>query len=84
TMVTPGQTQAFNPARSLFRGIGFEPDWLAALPDSAVPRFAEMVGRIAARCGYGLDPSRQRPALPVRVGRDWEHMLTSATTGKAG
>ncbi|SNT09388.1 MULTISPECIES: hypothetical protein [unclassified Azospirillum] len=82
TMVTPGQTQAFNPARCLFREVGMDPDWLSALPDAVVLRFADMVGRFAASCGYGLGGARHSPPVGTRSGRDWDGLLQSAATAR--
>jgi hypothetical protein len=52
TIITPHQTQKFNPAKSLFAFVGSEPDWVAGLPEPLLQRFAHASGRFADWCGY--------------------------------
>jgi hypothetical protein len=70
TIVTPQQTQKFNPARMVFEALGSEPHWVKRLSEEALSNFAYHSGAFAAFCGYGdasfgETPTTTPPSAPV-------------------
>ncbi len=73
TIITPHQTQKFNPAQTLFSAIGSGPDWVPLLPQPLLRALIHGSGAFADWCGYGrhrtlLSPSEgaSRSLLSVR------------------
>lgn len=62
TIITPHQTQKFNPAQIIFSAIGTGPDWVPLLPEPLLQAFIHGSGAFADWCGYGQ--SRTLPSLP--------------------
>lgn len=65
TIITPHQTQRFNPARILFDALGSEPDWVNCLSEEALAIFAYQSGAFAALCGYGEGSPEEAPTSPA-------------------
>jgi hypothetical protein len=69
TMITPLQTQRWNPAKVLFNAMGVDPDWVAHVSDSTLAQFSYVSGLCADFCGYGepVAPWGATPDRPFRL-----------------
>lgn len=62
TIVTPQQTQRYNPARMITDRLNWRPEWVSRLPRGGMEALATHLGRFASSCGYGDQPQRPTPA----------------------